>query len=191
MKKLLLLLIILLSGCSTLKKSEKETTKISVKNNTEIKSDSEAKTSGSTIDKTNQVISTVISSVDIDSTEMNIKIVDYDTNKPVIESTGKPPVLRETTISKRNHIRHQSLISNTGTVNKDIKSNYTILLKSHRDSLNSVNTSLISNSRSKESYSGFAWYKWLILGIGVSGLIWLIFKFKWYKFLSFLWQKLK
>lgn len=34
-------------------------------------------------------------------TETEVKVTEYDTSKPVVESTGKPPVLRETTTIKR------------------------------------------------------------------------------------------
>lgn len=34
-------------------------------------------------------------------TETEVKVTEYDTSKPVVESTGKPPVLRETVTTKR------------------------------------------------------------------------------------------
>ena len=58
-------------------------------------------------------------------TETEVKVTEYDTSKPVVESTGKPPVLRETvTIKKekqkgRENVSEKEAEVNTATTRSD------------------------------------------------------------------------
>ena len=48
-------------------------------------------------------------------TETEVKVTEYDTSKPVVESTGKPPVLRETVTTKREKQKGRENVSEKET----------------------------------------------------------------------------
>lgn len=48
-------------------------------------------------------------------TETEVKVTEYDTSKPIVESTGKPPVLRETVTKKREKQKGRENVSEKET----------------------------------------------------------------------------
>ena len=48
-------------------------------------------------------------------TETEVKVTEYDTSKPVVESTGKPPVLRETVTIKKEKQKGRENVSEKET----------------------------------------------------------------------------
>lgn len=44
-------------------------------------------------------------------TDIEVKVTEYDTSKPVVESTGKPPVLRETITTKKEKKKNREAIT--------------------------------------------------------------------------------
>ena len=48
-------------------------------------------------------------------TETEVKVTEYDTSKPVVESTGRPPVLRETVTIKRDKQQGRENVSEKET----------------------------------------------------------------------------
>lgn len=44
-------------------------------------------------------------------TDIEVKVTEYDTSKPVVESTGKPPVLRETITTKKEKKKDREAIT--------------------------------------------------------------------------------
>lgn len=48
-------------------------------------------------------------------TETEVKVTEYDTSKPIVESTGKPPVLRETVTTKKEKQKGRENVSEKET----------------------------------------------------------------------------
>jgi len=187
-KLLALLILFVFVACSTVKKTTTSNIKEVVKSDTEVSKNTEAKQTSNFTDKSNIVESKTIAQADLDSSECDTRIIDYDTNKPIVDGTGKPPVLRETVISNRKHVKKLATITDKKDEQKNVQSNYTMLLKSNIDSMQHINTSLISKTETKETPVPNNWLKWLLSGIVICLAVGLFLKFKGLNLVSFIWK---
>lgn len=103
-------------------------------------------------------------------TETEVKVTEYDTSKPVVESTGKPPVLRETTTIKRDkqHGRENVSEKETETTSAITRSDRTIEIQQDiQDSKESDS----SSHETRKRKSGGIWFGGVVVAIGLGYLV--------------------
>ena len=97
------------------------------------------------------------------------KLITYDTKQPIDKTSGKPPVLSQleiTNISKSNQSAHTSEL-----INDDLSYRY----KSKIDSLHKENSQIKEQFSQTEKLAN-NWWKWLLTGIIIPVLFFLIFR---------------
>jgi len=191
-KLISLIIVIILVSCNAVKKTAK--TDIAFKTNvkTEVKSVTEVKESGKTIDKTTvKTDSTALKTLALIeklTADWETRLKTYDTSKPVDPGTGTPPLASEMIMSNKQTADRnltQTVKNQTAkTENRNIETDYRLLIKQAVDSAMSANSKLIDKSTTSEKPPD-TWWKWLLAGIGISLGVWAVFKYKMWKFLSF------
>lgn len=97
------------------------------------------------------------------------KMISYDTKQPIDKTSGKPPVLSVieiTNISKSNQSAHKSEL---------IKDDFSYRYQSQIDSLHKENSHLKEQFSQAEKLAS-NWWKWLLTGMIIPVLIFLIFR---------------
>ncbi len=103
-------------------------------------------------------------------TETEVKVTEYDTSKPVVESTGKPPVLRETTTIKRDKQQGRENVSEkeaerTSAITRSDRT--TEIQQDVQDSKESDSNSHEARKRK----SGGIWFGGVVVAIGLGYLV--------------------
>jgi outer membrane murein-binding lipoprotein Lpp len=173
---MLLLFVIVLSGCSTTKKVEKMKSDIVLNSDLE----SKKKTDEMRNIKTNSTGETASSknteSTENKSKETETKTTKYDTSQPVIPGTGKPPVAEESTTTERETSNRDTKVLEALTTKYNLQVKENKRLKQSNDSLLSVKSKESSKSENKESTS-FPLWKYLSIVLGITLLIFVFDKF--------------
>src|ERR1035437_10025475 len=135
MKKLIFILLILLSGCAGIKKVEKTTTQATTKTDTEVKKSTDEKsgTVGTMADDKTSNKNTDQSETKNKVTET--KTTDYDPSKAIVPGTGKPPVLKETVKTETELNQKDTKIQESLTEKLNYQINCTKVLQTKCDSL--------------------------------------------------------
>lgn len=157
-KIVLLVITLFLFGCKT---PQKTTSNLKTNQETEVKKDVQTTDEQLVAEITNQVISRLTD----EKTEINIKTTEYDTDKPIEPSTGKPPVKKESDLK----------------LNNQKKVNEKETIETEKDSVSQTTSS--DNSRIKEKTVGNskevvetglkAWQK-VLIGVGALTIIGLV-----------------
>ena len=193
-----MLVMLLIVGCAPAKKMEKSSVTQKQQAQTEVSKNTAVKESGSAAAKTEnntdlQQKSTA--SVDEKSNESaKIHTINYDPNAPVDPKTNRRPVASET-FQETTKNNDKKAVESTETLYSanEVTQLFTQYLKSYKsemDSLSKVNTSLKSEVSTKTEQAG-NWWKWLLLGISLPVIGWVIWKFTPWGNLSFFINKLK
>lgn len=181
----ILLSIVLFCSCNQVKTLQKTNVKTNEKTLVDNSKDVDEK-------KTLSVSENVEKSTDVKNnqnekefSETEINTVNYDTSKPIVPETGKPPILSETKIKyKKSSEKNNISIENTSqkNVNKtDIKENSEITEHSiKKDDKTQVEKIEIKKAPVLTR---------IIIYVLIACFIWLFIKFKWYNILSFMWTK--
>jgi len=196
--KLILLLIILLASCAPAKKVTKTNVTQKLQTNSEVKNENSLKESGelkknntSVIDSTNIKVLQLFENWK-KNYQANTKI--YDTSKPIVPGTNRPPLASETTISNiESNDKNLQENSNTKFSKSEIQqleANFKKKYDSKLDSITKINTSLESEVTEKTTQAN-NWWKWFLAGICICILFQLAWKFTPLGNLSFIWQKIK
>lgn len=173
---MILLFVIVLSGCSSTKKVEKAKVNESIASNLEAKTDQSKNESLKVTDKTEKVTDKSLSKIENETTELETRIMEYDTDKPIVPGTNKPPLKKEKIITnkKLSKINTQSLDNSTEKSSSDAV--YTSQLESSIKLLISQNSKLIAETKNKETTS-FPLWKYVSIVLGVILLVLLFDKF--------------
>lgn len=108
-----------------------------------------------------------------ETTEVTTKTTEYDTSKPVIPSTGRPPVRRETETITKNVKREQVQQSARQTEDSHVIADVDKLSTDNTETQSSVNTATTVKETKKVKTTGWAW--WLLFAAG-GVVIWICFK---------------
>lgn len=195
--KLILFLALLLISCNTQKKVTESVTQ-KLQSNTEVSKENSGtenaelkKNSTSAIDSSN------IKALQLFETwkknyQANVKT--YDTSKPIVPGTDRPPLASETTISNiestDKNLQENSKSEFSKSEMQQLEANFKKQYESKLDSLSEVNTSLKSKVTEAEKKLS-NWYWWMIIGAIIVIGIQLAWKFTALGKLSFLLQKIK
>jgi len=183
-----LLVVLSLTGCAGTKKIEKSKLDSSITSDTQVNKKLDEMQTGKADLQAENTSNKVTESSENENEETVKATINYDTSKPVIESTGKPPVASETTettkkVSQKNNKIKENL---TGKLNLQVE--YNKRLKQSVDSQNNVINKLKTENESSKKTSN-NWWKWLLFGLILgSGITILIYQMKLY---DVIWNILK
>ena len=185
-KTLLLFLILLIAGCSGVKKTTKSDVKSDVKTNTEVKktaAENESLTSTVTTDKkTKATIKKNTSAEENESEETTIHTINYDSKTPV-DSVTRKPVISQEIIQKTVKGKNAKAVESTEMLysQAEVQSLFSVYFKMSQqktDSFNNVISSLKSEVKEKTKISNYGWV-WLIVGISLPVIGWIAVKSGW------------
>ena len=166
-----LLVILSLTGCSSVSKLEKSKLDSSTTSDTQVTKKLDEMQTGKADLQAENTSNKVTENSENENEETIKATVNYDTAKPIIESTGKPPVASETTettkkISQKNNKIEENL---TGKLNLQVEQNKQ--LKQSVDSQNNVINKLKTENESSKKRSN-NWWKWFLAGICLPVIVW-------------------
>lgn len=173
----IMLLVLILISCTGVKKSAKTNVDQKEKTNTEVSKDMEVKTDLKVTDKSEKVTDKSLEQIETETNELETRIILYDTDKPIVPGTNKPPVKEEKVISNKKQSKTDIKTADNSTAKTNITANYTASLLSEIDSLQKVNASLIAKTDTKETQVNNSWYWWLIGGMCIPVVGFGIWKF--------------
>lgn len=175
-------LLLLLVSCSSLKKIDRSNVKVEVKTETEKSRVLDEKKTIKVSNESDEVTVNASANNQNENVESETRTIVYDTSKPVLALTGKPPVQSETTTTNRKVTQ----TSNKGSVStfqkKNLKFDENSDLKQNEDSLSKVGQNITQTTEKKEVPKN-NWFRWIVIGACLPFLIWGVIKFKWYKLL--------
>lgn len=187
MKKILLfLLILLVAGCSGVKKTTKTDIKSDVISQTEVKKtvdeNASLTTSVNAEKKTDQSVKKNTSAEETESEETTIHTINYDTKTSVDSVTRKPAISQEIiqkTVKGKNakSVESTELLYSQAEV-QSLFQVYFKMSKSESDSVNKVISSLKSEIVEKTKKAN-NWWKWLLVGVCVPVVGWIALKSGW------------
>lgn len=181
----ILLSIVLFCSCNQVKTLQKTNVKTNEKTLVDNSKDVDEK-------KTLSVSENVEKSTDVKNnqnvneySETETKIINYDTSKPIIPETGKPPILSETTITnKKGSEKNNNTVAKT-TQKSVSKTDYKDNLEITEHSIKKDDKTQVEKIEIKKAPV----LTRIIIYVLIACFIWLFIKFKWYNILSFLWTK--
>ena len=147
---MILLFVIVLSGCSSTKKVEKTKSDIALNSELESKKETDETTNVKT-----ESSGETSSSKNTESTENKSKVTEtkttkFDTNQPVVPGTGKPPVAEETVKTETEVSNKDTKVLEALTTKYNLQVQENKRLKQSNDSLLSVKSKESSKSENKE-----------------------------------------
>jgi len=175
MKKLLFIILIFLISCSGTKKLEKSNLSSNVTSGTEVSKKLDEKQTGSVTGNSLKTADKKTDSSEKKNKTIETKTTDFDSSKPIVPGTGKPPVLKETTKIVKESNQKDIQIQEGLTEKLNIQLDYTRTLQLKLDSMKKENTSLKSESELKETTIS-NWWKWLLGGVGIGFILLFLIK---------------
>lgn len=186
MKKLLLLLLILVAGCSGVKKTTKSDIRADVISKTEVKKtadENESLTTSVTAEKkTEASVKKNTSAEENESEETTIHTINYDPKSEVDSVTRRPAISQEIiqkTVKGKNAkaVESTELLYSQAEV-QSLFSVYFKISKNESDSVNKVISTLKSEVR-EQTKKASNWWVWLIVGISLPVILWIALKSGW------------
>jgi len=173
---MLLLFVIVFSGCSSTKKVEKAKVIESVASSVDSKTDQSKTESLKVTDKTEKITDKSLMQIENETNALETRITEYDTDKPIVIGTYKPPVKSETiTTSKRLSQKDTEYLDNSKEKTTSDAA-YTSQLEASIKLLQSENAKLVSEVSNKETTS-VTWWRWFLAGMCIPVAIGLLVKF--------------
>ena len=159
-------------SCAPVKKLEKTENKLSVETATEVQKKTEVVTDTKVTDKTEKVTDKTIELIEKEWNDLEIRITAYDTNKPIDSITRKPPVMRETVITKANKKDKVTKNVDKSTTQNNLTGKLSTSLISEVDSTQRVKSKLQSETESKEVPIWVKLFSWIVGIILIAVFIW-------------------
>ena len=193
MKKIILFISLLLISCNAQKKVTKTDVSQKQKIETEVSKNTEVTEKQTAVDKStiqnDSTVKKALSEIEFLTEKWEAKLRTYDTNKPIDPVTGTPPLASELVMSKGNTSDKKTTENVTTDVSATSKKNISVdwnkTINQKIDSAMKANNKLISNTTSTEK-QGWAWWIWILIGSGVTILLYFAIRFKWWRKLSFI-----
>ena len=171
---MILLFVIVLSGCSSTKKVEKTKVNESVATTVDSKTDQSKNESLKVTDKTEKVTDKSLIQIENETNEFETRINEYDTDKPIVPGTNKPPLKKENIITNKRLSKKDTEYLDNSTEKKTSDAVYTSQVEASMKVLISQNAKLIAETNSKETKS-VTWWRWFLAGmcvpIGIGALV--------------------
>lgn len=173
---MILLFVIVFSGCSTTKKVEKAKVNESVASTVNSKTDQSTSETLKVTDKTEKVTDKSLNQIENETNELETRINEYDTDKPIVPGTNKPPLKKEKIITNKKLLKKDTKSLDNSTEKSTSDAAYTSQMEASMKLLQSQNAKLIAETNSKETKS-VTWWRWFLAGACVPVVIGLLVKF--------------
>ena len=171
---MILLFVIVFSGCSTTKKVEKAKVNESVASTVNSKTDQSTSETLKVTDKTEKVTDKSLNQIENETNELETRINEYDTDKPIVPGTNKPPLKKEKIITNKKLLKKDTKSLDNSTEKSTSDAAYTSQMEASMKVLISQNAKLIAETNSKETKS-VTWWRWFLAGmcipIGIGALV--------------------
>ena len=171
---MILLFVIVLLGCSSTKKVEKTKVNESIASNLEAKTDQSKNESLKVTDKTEKVTDKSLTQIENETNELETRITEYDTDKPIVAGTNKPPVKAEKVITNKKLSKKDTKSLDNSKEKTTSDADYTARMEASMKLLQSQNAKLIAETNSKEMKS-VTWWRWFLAGmcipLGIGALV--------------------
>lgn len=173
---MILLFVIVLSGCSSTKKVEKTKVNESIATTVDSKTDQSKNESLKVTDKTEKNTDKSLVQIENETNEFETRITEYDTDKPIVPGTNKPPLKKEKIITNKRLSKKDTKSLDNSTKKSSSDAVYTSQVEASMKVLQSQNAKLIAETNSKETKS-VTWWRWFLAGACVPVVIGLLVKF--------------
>ena len=197
-KILITIIILLVAGCSGVKKTTKTDIKQDVISQTEVKkteAENESLTTTVTADKkTEATVKKNTSAEENETEETTIHTINYDSKTPV-DSVTRKPVISQEIIQKTVKGKNAKAVESTELLysQAEVQSLFQVyfkMSKSESDSVNKVISTLKSEIVEKTKKAN-NWWKWFLAGVCVPVIGWIVWRFTTAGKLSFILEKIK
>lgn len=197
-KTLLLFLILIVAGCSGVKKTTKSDIKSDAISQTEVKKTADENasltTSVNTEKKTEASVKKNTSAEENETEETTIHTIHYDSKSKVDSVTRRPAVSQEI-IQKTVKGKNAKAVESTELLysQAEVQSLFSVYFKMSQqktDSFNNVISSLKSEVL-EQTKKASNWWVWLIVGISLPVILWIVLKVTSARKLSFIWKNIK
>lgn len=185
-KTLLLFLILIVAGCSGVKKTTKSDIKSDAISQTEVKKtvdENASLTTSVTTDKKKEAsVKKNTSAEENESEETTIHTINYDSKTP-IDSVTRKPVISQEIIQKTVKGKNAKSVESTELLysQAEVQSLFSVYFKMSQqktDSFNNVISSLKSEVL-EQTKKASNWWVWLIVGISLPVILWIAVKSGW------------
>jgi len=186
---IIVLVILVFTGCAGSKKVEKSKLDTSIASNTDVNKKTDETSSVKTEASGETATSKSTQSTENKSKESETKNTKYDTSKPIVPGTGKPPVAEET-VNTTTEISNKDM-----KIIEDLTSKFNLQVEENKhlkqayDSLLNTKLSQKANTESKETPVS-NWWKWMLSGVVITIVLQLAWKFTPLGKLSFFFNKI-
>jgi len=170
---IVLIVPLFLTNCTTTKKLEKSSLNSTVATDLNVTKTTDDKQAGSATDQSVKIADKKTDSSETKNKTIETHTTDFDSSKPIVPGTNKPPVIKETIRYIRESNQKDVQIQETLTDRLNLQISYTRGLQQKVDSLLKENSSLSSKTETKET-PVTNWWKWLLVGV-IIGLIAMFF----------------
>ena len=186
----LLILLILITSCSAVKKVEKSKINQSVNSSVSSSTDTNQKEQLKVTAVTDKLTDVQMDQIERESDALEARITEYDTDKPIVAGTNKPPVKNEKVITKKKTTNKDTTIMDNSSEKNSYLADYNSELENGINLLITENNRLSSELTSTKA-SIVPWWKWM-LGGGVITLVFsLLVIWKWGAIISFFGKLIK
>lgn len=165
-----LLIAVGLGGCKGPKELAAKT-----KVRTDVKEHEEVKVSDKSTARSDSSFVTTIEEIERKTTEFEARLITYDTEKPVIPETGRPPVASELIYSNKTNADKKLTESAKGASSRRQENDIEI---DHKRKMRAIKDSAVAESQKqpvkKETYGAFWWVRLLPF---IALALWAVYKF--------------
>lgn len=174
---MLILFAIVIAGCSTTKKVEKAKVQEAITTSVDTKTD-KAKTETAQVKATTEkAADKSITQIEAETRELETRITEYDTDKPIISGTNKSPIKSETITINKVVAKKGTQYADKGTDKTTTDLTYTSQLKESNKALQEQNIKLKTELETQKT-TGVAWWKWFLSGAAAALVLGLLILWK-------------
>ena len=160
---LLILFTSTIAGCSTTKKVEKAKVQEAITTSVDTKTDKAKTETAQVKTATEKAADKSITQIEAETRELETRITEYDTDKPIVAGTNKSPIKSETITTNKVVAKKDTQYADKGTEKTTADSTYTSQLKESNKTLQEQNIKLKMELESRKT-TGVAWWKWFLSG---------------------------
>ena len=174
---MLILFAIAIAGCSTTKKVEKAKVQEEINTSVDTKSDKAKAETTQVKTATEKVADKSITQIEAETRELETRITEYDTDKPIVAGTNKSPIKTETITTNKVVAKKDTQYADKGTEKTTADSTYTSQLKESNKTLQEQNIKLKTELETQKT-TGVAWWKWFLFGVAAALVLGLLIFWK-------------
>lgn len=172
---MLLLFAIAIAGCSTTKKVEKAKVQEAITTSVDAKSDKSETEASQVKTTTEKAADKTITQIEAETRELETRITEYDTDKPIVAGTNKSPIKSETITTNKVVAKKDTQYADKGSKKTTVDSTYASQLKESNKVLQNIK---LKTELETQKTTGIAWWKWFLSGAAAALVLGLLIFWK-------------